>query len=492
MIDIKNSYLLSEKKKDLMEFYSKNLEKNDEIFAFIQKPEYKSCLENIDNLSKTLLKNLPVAIKDNIAVKGYTNSCCSKILENYRPTYNADVIETLLSNGAFIAGKTNMDEFAMGSSCENSCYKPTKNPLNYDFIPGGSSGGSAAAVAAGMVPVALGSDTGGSVRQPASLCGIWGFKPSWGAISRYGLTAFASSFDEIGVLSSNFYDLTVVFDLLAHVSPHDMTTGEIKRNEFLKNSMKILNYKNSNQKLKYLDLLKDIKDKKLKIGILKGLDRYISCEQTKNEYFNQIEFFKKEGHEVIELSVSVPLDLPLATYYIIAPAEASSNLARYDGIRYGKKVVDARQITKSDLFENVNKLRSENFGKEVLRRIIIGNFVLSSGYQDKYYSKAQDIRQYLISIYNNFFENVDLIFTPTTPSYLKKIGQQMSVIDIYSADLFTVTANIIGSPAISVPYAFNRDNKIGIGMHLMAKPGNDSFLLESTAILYNEIISDSV
>ncbi|MFN3411882.1 MAG: Asp-tRNA(Asn)/Glu-tRNA(Gln) amidotransferase subunit GatA, partial [Exilispira sp.] len=441
-----------------------------------------------------LLRGMPVMIKDNIAVKGMQNSCCSKILHGYKPSYDADVIKLLKENGSKIVGKTNMDEFAMGSSTENSAFGPTKNPLNIEYIPGGSSGGSAASVSSYMVPVALGSDTGGSVRQPASLCGIYGFKPSWGAVSRWGLVAFASSLDVIGIIASNFFDLLLVFDIIAQRSNKDMTSIEIKRTDYFNEIKNIFIGNNSFLEKKKLirQKIENEKFNPVKIGIIKKIDNFISCEDTKKLYFEEIERLKKEGHEIIELDFPVPIDLPLSTYYIIAPAEAASNLSRYDGIRYGKKVADKNELDKKDLFNSVSSLRYENFGKEVLRRITIGNFVLSSGYQDKYYSKAQKIREYLISKFNNLFSEIDLLFTPTTPSYLKKIGEKISPVDEYTADIFTVTANIIGAPAISIPVGFNSKNGVGIGMHFMAKPEDDFLLLTDIFSLYKEQILETL
>lgn len=485
---IKESYLLSDNLMDKFEKYKSSSLKNDSYFAYLYEEKYQK--NNFDGI----LRGIPLMIKDNIAVRGICNSCSSKILKDYKATYDADVIKFLKENGAQIVSKTNMDEFAMGSTTENSAFGPTKNPLNIEYIPGGSSGGSAASVCSEMVPVALGSDTGGSVRQPASLCGIYGFKPSWGAVSRWGLIAFASSLDVIGILSSNFYDLVIVYDIIAKKSKNDMTSIEILRDEFFESIKNILVTEDdfNIKKEKTKDIIKNNKFAPKKIGIINDIVKFISCEDTKKIYFEEIERHKKEGNSIIKIDFPVPIDLPLSTYYIIAPAEASSNLARYDGIRFGKKVVEKGELESKDLFESVAKLRFENFGKEVLRRITVGNFVLSSGYQDKYYSKAQEIRKYLIGKFNTLFEEIDLLLTPTTPSYLKKIGEKISPIDEYSADIFTVTANIIGAPAISIPCGYNIENGVGIGMHYMAKPKNDFNLLSSIFQLYREQILNSI
>ncbi|MEJ5273285.1 MAG: Asp-tRNA(Asn)/Glu-tRNA(Gln) amidotransferase subunit GatA [Spirochaetota bacterium] len=503
---LRKSFLLSNDKKQLFEKYIENLKNNDLYFAFLQQneslikkdfkfnndEETKNINNNLNDSNK-ILDNMPIMIKDNIAVKGLKNTCTSRILSDYIATYDSDVVRLLKENGANIIAKTNMDEFAMGSTTENSSFGPTKNPLNIEYIPGGSSGGSAASVSGEMVPIALGSDTGGSVRQPASLCGIYGFKPTWGAVSRWGLVAFASSLDVIGILASNFIDLLFVFDVIASKTKNDMTSIDIERTSFF-NQLKDI-FCNSDEleikKEKIKNKISNEKYKSQKIAIIKGIEKFITCEDTKKIYFDEIERLKKEGNEIFEIDFPIPIDLPLSIYYIIAPAEASSNLARYDGIRFGKKVVEKKELNEADLFDSVANLRYENFGKEVLRRITIGNFVLSSGYQDKYYSKAQKIRKYLINKFTELFEDIDLIMTPTTPSYLKKIGEKIKPIDEYAADIFTVTANIIGAPAISIPCGYNSANGVGIGMHYMAKPENDFQLLTSIISLYkNKIMTN--
>jgi aspartyl-tRNA(Asn)/glutamyl-tRNA(Gln) amidotransferase subunit A len=496
---LRKSYLLEENFAKIIEKYNEVIKNNDKYFAYLYENEKQiKDLSGDEDLTikgfSNFLKSIPVMIKDNIAVKGLKNSCASKILESYIASYDADVVKFLKEKGAKILAKTNMDEFAMGSTTENSSFGPTKNPLNIEYIPGGSSGGSAAAVSSGMVPVALGSDTGGSVRQPASLCGIYGFKPTWGSVSRWGLVAFASSLDVIGILASNFLDLLFVFDIIAQKSLNDMTSINIERTDFFNNLKEILLIETENKmkKEKIIDKIKNEKFDKKKIGIVKGIENFISCEDTKRIYFEQITRLRKEGNEIVEMDFPVPIDLPLSTYYIIAPAEASSNLARYDGIRFGKKLANKNELNKADLFYSVANLRYENFGKEVLRRITIGNFVLSSGYQDKYYAKAQRIRKYLIYKFNQLFEDIDLLLTPTTPSYLKKIGEKIQPIDEYSADIFTVTANIIGAPAISIPSGYNSKNGVGIGMHYMAKPESDFSLLTSIISLYKEDILSSI
>ncbi|MCR4420853.1 MAG: Asp-tRNA(Asn)/Glu-tRNA(Gln) amidotransferase subunit GatA [Exilispira sp.] len=496
---LRKSYLLENELAQSREKYNEAIKNNNIYFAFLHENEKEiKDLSNEEYLNvvntSNFLKNMPVMIKDNIAVKGLKNSCASRVLDKYVATYDADVVRFLKEEGAKILAKTNMDEFAMGSTTENSSFGPTKNPLNVEYIPGGSSGGSAAAVSCGMVPIALGSDTGGSVRQPASLCGIYGFKPTWGSVSRWGLVAFASSLDVIGILSANFLDLLFIFDIIACKTSNDMTSITIERTDFFNNLKEIFLEETENliKKEKIINKIKNEEFGQKKIGIIKGIEKFISCEDTKKIYFEQINSLKKEGNEILEIDFPVPIDLPLSTYYIIAPAEASSNLARYDGIRYGKKLVDRNKINNTDLFDSVADLRYENFGKEVLRRITIGNYVLSSGYQDKYYSKAQKIRKYLVYKFNNLFNDIDLLLTPTTPSYLKKIGEKIRPIDEYSADIFTVTANIIGAPAISIPCGYNSKNGVGIGMHYMAKPEKDFSLLTSMISLYKEKILSSI
>ena len=435
-----------------------------------------------NNLLKTnflkYFKGVPVGIKDNICYTKLETTCGSSILEGYIPSYNADVVNLLNEYGAIVVGNTNMDEFAMGSTTETSCYGETKNPLNYEIIPGGSSGGSAAAVASDMVPIALGSDTGGSVRQPASLCGVYGFKPTWGAISRYGLIAFASSLDQIGIFSKSAFDVFFTFLLLSDESKFDMTKINFEEREKYFN---LLNYY-SDLKEFYFKWIETIKKPK-KIAIFKNIEKYISCKYTKSLYHDFINILKDKFEiEFEEIEIEYDFKDILSVYYIIAPAEASSNLARYDSLRYGKKREEG-----NDLFEIISKTRFSFFNDEVKRRINIGNFVLSVGYKDKYYRKALSLRNLIKEKIEEIFDSYDYILLPSTPSYLKKIGEKMNPIDIYASDIFTVIANIADSPSISIPFGVNLENNTGIGMQFIAPKKKDFNLLEFVNLIERNV-----
>ena len=468
------------------DYLNQNLNEN-EIY---KKDKNKQSLQNnnIDNESvkSNVLKikflkcfqGVPVGIKDNICYTKLETTCGSSILKSYIPSYNADVVNLLNEYGAIVIGNTNMDEFAMGSTTETSCYGETKNPLNYEIIPGGSSGGSAAAVASDMVPIALGSDTGGSVRQPASLCGVYGFKPTWGAISRYGLIAFASSLDQIGIFSKSAFDVFFTFLLLSDESKFDMTKINFEERERYFN---LLNYC-SDLKEFYFKWIETIKKPK-KIAIFKNIEKYISCKYTKTLYHDFINILKdKFKIEIEEIEIEYDFKDILSVYYIIAPAEASSNLARYDSLRYGKKREEG-----NDLFEIISKTRFSFFNDEVKRRINIGNFVLSVGYKDKYYRKALSLRNLVKEKIEEIFYSYDYILLPSTPSYLKKIGEKMNPIDIYASDIFTVIANIVDSPAISIPFGVNLENNTGIGMQFIAPKKKDFNLLEFVNLIERNV-----
>jgi aspartyl-tRNA(Asn)/glutamyl-tRNA(Gln) amidotransferase subunit A len=372
------------------------------------------------------LAGIPIAIKDNICVRGMQTSCGSKILGDYRPPYNATVIERLLTAGAVIVGKTNCDEFAMGSSNENSAFGTVKNPWDTERVPGGSSGGSAVAVAAGIVPVALGSDTGGSVRQPASLCGVVGLKPTYGRNSRYGLVAFASSLDQVGVLGRNVRDVAAVLGVIAGRDAHDSTTADVPVPDYKK------------------DLVGDIK------GFRIGLPRTLLGEgldpEVRQSVEAAVETYRELGAEIVNV------DLPhakycIAVYYIIATAEASSNLARFDGVRYGFRAEEAHELR-----EMYKRTRDEGFGPEVKRRIMLGTYVLSAGYYDAYYRKAQQVRMLLKEDFRSAFKKCDAIITPTSPTPAFAFGEKVNdPLQMYLSDIYTVTANLAGVPGISVP-----------------------------------------
>ena len=380
-----------------------------------------------------------IAIKDNLNYIDSETTCGSKILNGYQSIYNATVVDRILIDGGLIVGKTNMDEFAMGSSSEHSYYGVTKNSVNREFVPGGSSGGSAVAVASGMVDMALGSDTGGSVRQPASFCGVYGLKPTYSRISRYGLIAFASSFDQVGIFANNIEDTSLLYNSIAGYDKNDSTSSKTTVDKFFYNKKEI---------------------KKIKIGIPKeyivdGID-----QEVLNSYKKLISFFKKHGFTVKEISLPNTKSA-IATYYILSTAEASSNLARYDGVRYG--------LTKRDFdLENMYRdTRSEGFGDEVKRRIILGTFVLSSGYYDAYYEKAQKVRSLIQNDFIDAFNDIDVIITPTSPFLPFKIGEKINdPLKMYLSDIFTVPMSLAGIPALNIPSDVSKCG-LPIGMQLV-------------------------
>jgi len=410
--------------------------------------------KKISDGKATPLTGIPLAIKDNILIEGRHVSASSKILEGYKATYDAGVIKKLKEQGAVFLGRTNMDEFAMGSSTENSGIKQTKNPHDSSRVPGGSSGGSAAAVAVGALG-ALGSDTGGSIRQPASFCGVVGLKPTYGAVSRSGLMAMASSLDQIGPFAKTVTDAELLFNAVKGADELDSTSHP---NPTYKKTPK----------------------GKLTIGVPADFLKMEGVDKDILENFEQnIEQLKKEGHEVKE--VSLPnINASLAVYYIIMPAEASSNLARFDGIRYG--------LSKNgkDLFDDYADTRGVGFGEEVRRRILLGTFVLSSGYYDAYYNKANLVREHIKGDFKKAFEEVDVIATPTTPSPAFKIGEKTSdPLQMYLADIFTVPVNLVGVPAISIPCDFvDRDGKsLPLGMQFIAPHFAEPILFEVGKVL---------
>ena len=396
---------------------------------------------------------IPIGIKDNINIKGVKTTCSSKILENFISPYNATVIEKLNNENLINLGKLNMDEFAMGASTEYSAFKTTKNPWNLKTVPGGSSGGSAAAVAAGMVPWALGSDTGGSVRQPAAFCGVVGLKPTYGLVSRYGLVAFASSLDQIGPITKDVEDAAMLLNLIAGHDEKDSTSEIKEKIDYTKN------------------LKKDIKG--LKIGIPKEYFGEGINEEVKASLEKAIEKYKELGAEVEEFSLDIA-DYALATYYIIACAEASSNLGRFDGIRYGYRTKNY-----SDLKELYKNSRTEGFGDEVKRRIILGTYVLSSGYYDAYYKKAQKVRSLVIKEFDKAFEKYEVLLTPSSPTVAFEIGTRSeNPLEMYLADICTVSVNIAGLPGISIPCGVNSEG-MPIGMQLIGQRFNEEKILNA-------------
>ncbi len=383
------------------------------------------------------LFGIPIAVKDNIAVKGEYTTSSSKMLETHRSPYDATVIRRLKKAGAVIVGRVNQDEFAMGSTTETSSYGETKNPHDLKRIPGGSSGGSAACVASGIVPVALGSDTGGSIRQPAALCGVVGLKPTYGSVSRYGLHAFASSLDCIGPLTQTVEDAKLIFELLAGKDENDHTTIQKK----------------------------DTSPFRKKIGVLSTVQ---NATQEVQDVFNEcLNALKKDDYEVLYFNDDVFSYAP-AAYYIIQPAEASSNLARYDGIRFGLKGEEEEGY--------VVKRRTEGFGLEVKRRIGIGTFVLSSGYNDRYYKNALSVKHHIREVMNKLFFQVDVLMTPTFPTTAHRIGEIEDPLVLYGSDLFTIPANLAGTPAVSIP--IQKKGTLPVGIHVTASHGREDVLFE--------------
>lgn len=399
------------------------------------------------------LYGIPVLVKDNICVKGEETTCASRILEGFKPPYDATVIKRLKNESAVLIGKANMDEFAFGSSCETSCYGPTRNPWNTDRIPGGSSGGSAAAVASDQTILALGSDTGGSIRQPASLCGVVGLKPTYGRVSRYGLIAFASSLDQIGPITKDVRDAALIMNVIAGYDEMDSTCVDMPVPDYTK------------------ALVKDVKG--LRIGVpkeyfIEGIDKEVEASVQRS-----IDALRGLGAEIVDISLP-HTQYAVSTYYIVAPAEASSNLARFDGVQYGFRSREA-----GDPVDMYIKTRSKGFGNEAKRRILLGTYCLSTGYYDAYYLKAQKVRTRIKEDFDNAFKICDLIVTPTTPTPAFRIGEKtQDPLSMYLSDIFTISANLAGLPAISIPCGFSKDS-LPIGLHMLAKPFDEETLFRA-------------
>lgn len=402
---------------------------------------------------KTEFAGIPIGIKDNMCTKGVKTTCSSKMLENFVSPYNATVVEKLNEENMIDLGKLNMDEFAMGASTEYSAFKKTCNPWNLNKVPGGSSGGSAAAVAAGLVPWALGSDTGGSIRQPASFCGVVGLKPTYGLVSRYGLVAFASSLDQIGPITKDVRDSAMLLNLIAGHDEKDTTSINVEKKDYTK------------------ALKNDVKG--LKIGVPKEYFGEGINPEVKKALETAIEEYKSMGAIVEECSVPIA-EYALATYYIIACAEASSNLGRFDGIRYGYRTPNFENL--KDIFVNS---RTEGFGEEVKRRIILGTYVLSSGYYDAYYKKAQQVRTLVKKEFDKAFEKYDVLITPTSPTVAFDIGQRSNnPLEMYLADICTVSLNIAGLPGISIPCGVDSTG-MPIGMQIIGKHFDEETILNA-------------
>ncbi len=398
------------------------------------------------------LFGIPLALKDNLCTRGVPTTCCSKILENFTPPYDATVVRKLAAAGSMTTGKTNMDEFAMGSSTENSAFGVTKNPWDLSRIPGGSSGGSAAAVAAGECVAALGSDTGGSIRQPAALCGVVGLKPTYGRVSRYGLIAFASSLDQIGPITRDVGDCALLMNVLAGHDPLDSTSADVAVPDYTRN-------------------LEDGA-----AGLVLGMPREYFAEGLDGEVAAAIAEARRvlEGAGAKVVDISLPrTPYAVATYYIVATAEASSNLARYDGVKYGFRCIGAR-----DLLEMYARTRAEGFGQEVKRRIMLGTYALSSGYYDAYYKKAQQVRTLIREDFAAAFRTVDAILTPTSPTAAFRIGEKTDdPLQMYLSDIYTISVNLAGIPGISIPCGFTR-NGLPVGLQILGKPFDEATILK--------------
>ena len=409
----------------------------------------------------SILAGAPLAIKDNILIKGEKTTAASKILENYTASYDATVIKKLKNSGAVFLGKTNMDEFAMGSSTENSAFQKTKNPRDLERVPGGSSGGSAAAVVADMAVAALGSDTGGSIRQPANFCGVVGLKPTYGAVSRYGLIAMASSLDQIGPITKTVEDAAILFKEISGRDKFDATSVDLNPPASGEDELLNPNFE---------------KIKKLKIGLPKEYFTAGLSKETENAVSETIKQLKNLGFEFKEISLP-HTKYALSCYYIIMPAEVSANLARFDGIRYSR-IHPHESVSnqhKSALSEIYLKQRGEGFGDEVKRRIILGTFVLSSGYYDAYYSKAQKVRQLIKQDFEKVFQEVDVILTPVSPTPAFKIGEKTrDPLQMYLEDIFTIPVNLAGLPAISIP---TRTKGLPVGFQLIGKHFHEADIL---------------
>jgi aspartyl-tRNA(Asn)/glutamyl-tRNA(Gln) amidotransferase subunit A len=405
----------------------------------------------IKNDSAGKLAGMVIAIKDVLAIKNKPLTCSSNILKNFDAIYTSTAVQKLIDEDAIIIGKTNCDEFAMGSSNENSAFGKVLNPHDNERVPGGSSGGSAVAVAANLCDVSLGTDTGGSIRQPAAFCGIYGLKPTYGRVSRFGLTAFASSFDTIGPFANSIEDIALVLEVIAGHDENDSTSAKIHSENF---SQSI------NEKLKF------------KIGLPKEYFSTGLNDEIKKLIFDKVEFIKSLGHEVIEISLP-NTEYSIATYYILTTAEASSNLARFDGAHYGFRSKDSLNL--NDMYTNS---RTEGFGNEVKRRIMLGTYVLSSGYYDAYYRKAQKVRRLLKNDFDEAFKSVDIILTPTTPNVAFKIGEKANdPLSMYLEDIYTTSANLVGVPGLNIPIGFNSE-KLPVGMQIMANQFQERKLLQ--------------
>jgi aspartyl-tRNA(Asn)/glutamyl-tRNA(Gln) amidotransferase subunit A len=443
VITLKEALALS---KEELATFKKDLKKQIEA-----KPELNAYID-VNNVGE----GVPIAIKDNIQVKDWSVTSGSKILEGYIAPYNATVINKLTDAGLSPFGRTNMDEFAMGSTTESSCYGITQNPHNANCVPGGSSGGSAAAVAAGLAIAALGSDTGGSIRQPAAFCGIVGMKPTYGRVSRYGLGAYASSLDQIGPMTQNVEDAAILYDIISGHDVKDSTSHE--------SNEKVSDKLDASRKLTIAIIPEHVKD---------------ASDDIKKGYAKTVEALKAAGHTIVEKSL-MDGKFDISAYYITATAEATTNLARYDGVRYGNRKEG------ESLHDLYVRTRSEGFGDEVKRRILLGNFVLSSGYYDAYYVKAQKVRHLIKDEYAKLFAEVDLILSPVAPRTAYEVGALEDPLEMYLSDIYTISVNLAGLPAISLPVD-TAENGMPVGLQLIANAYEEQTLFDGALSLEKQL-----
>ncbi len=453
----------------LVNNYLEKINTHTELNAFLETfdtsaiDQARKVDEKIASNTAGRLAGMVIGIKDNIVYNGHHVSASSKMLENFESLFSATVVERLLAEDAIIIGRLNCDEFAMGSSTENSAFGVTKNALNLDYVPGGSSGGSAVAVQAGLCLATLGTDTGGSIRQPASYCGVVGLKPTYGRVSRNGLIAFASTFDQIGPFTNNIEDAALITEI---ISGHDTMDSTTSRNEVPELFNAVINTS---------------KEKKYRIAYIEDcLEHKGLNSEVRDTITDVISSLKADGHTVEPISFPF-LDYMVPTYYVLTTAEASSNLARYDGVHFGYRSPNAKNLEETYVYS-----RSEGFGEEVKRRIMLGTYVLSAGYYDAYYAKAQKVRRVLKDKTNELFKDFDFILSPTTTNSAFKIGQKSDdPIEMYLEDIFTVQANLVGTPAISIPIG-KTSNDMPFGLQLMADAFNEKALLEFSAVLMNK------
>ncbi|HYU64762.1 MAG TPA: Asp-tRNA(Asn)/Glu-tRNA(Gln) amidotransferase subunit GatA [Candidatus Paceibacterota bacterium] len=433
--------------KEIFENYIKQIEAHQNLNAFLN-------VFGIPNFTDGELAGIPYVAKDNMLVKGTIATAGSKILKNYISAYDATVIQKLKTAGAVVLGKTNMDEFAMGSSTENSAFGVVRNPWDSSRVPGGSSGGSAAAVAADLCVFALGSDTGGSIRQPAALCGVVGLKPTYGRVSRHGLIAMASSLDQIGPITKTVKDAALVLNVIAGHDPFDSTTVKEEISDYTHK------------------LNKEIKG--LRIGVPKEYFGEGLAPEVEEQIRNAIATFRELGAQIIDISLPHS-EYALATYYIVMPCEVSANLARFDGIRYGHSSHESKTLL--DVYQDS---RAEGFGPEPKRRIMLGTYALSSGYYDAYYLKAQKVRAKIKEDFDRAFAKVDIILGPTSSTVAFPIGEKASdPLAMYLSDIYTVPANLAGLPAISIPCGLGKESGLPVGLHLMARQFDEATLLQA-------------